>query len=1548
MRKLSKILVLVLVLMTVLTAVSAITASALSVRISGSWNGWGTANNTTLVDGLYIHKVDLAAGTYEFKVVEGSTWMGYNSTINNSTTNTSFTSSGGNAKLKVTTAGTFIFQWNASTNRLTIVQHSAHTLEVAETPATCTVDGLKTEKCTVVGCGYNVETVLKAQGHTYADGVCTVCGEAEPTEHVHFFVSEVTKAPTCTEKGELTWTCACGEDSYTTEAEMLEHTYKFGACTACGCAKPGYTYYLEGYINNADYTGTKYAFVDGKLTISAFTAASYIYVVDSEGNRFMTSAYSTKTTDTFVTTGAEKMLIPTGFDELTFTIVNNKNGTVTLSYEGKSNCNHNWVDATCQKAKHCTVCGELDGAVTNHYYWDGKCQWCDSTITEWVTVYVNNVANWDTVYFYAWSNTETIGTYMAWPGTAMVENEDGLLVAQIPAQYDNIIFNNGTAQTADLKVPTNSKVIFNNSANTWSCLHTWVDATCAAPKTCSGCGITDGEALAHTWVDATYSAPKTCSVCGATEGEALSLPGTGTEEDPFVIGSLEALIAFRDSVNAGETTYNAEGVYVALGADIDMAEVDWSVNIGDDCNATFDGIFDGKGHKILNLNATETAQKADGYVCSGLFGAIYGNAVIKNLVIENVSIDAGEFTGHNVAAVVGFVYSGTGSIENVTVCGDIKIDAKGVYGVGAIVGYSYYGSNLTIKDCKVVGNEGSYIKAASGAGAISGYAYGIHVVNAEVSGLTIEGAGLLGGLVGIAVNNSTDVNGAHVANVTLNATKDVWVNGTGIAVGTLSSNSIKIEGVTFENVTGADTLLGSAYAEKPETVVPAFVARIGDVYYTDIQEAIAAAQAGETVYVFAGTYALPSMKAGIAIEGVGEVLFEGTLSGTLENLTLKNLHIKGGNAQRWAYAKGDLVFENVIFEATGVYALHFDGITEGATLLYKDCTIIGWAAMSGSPASCVFDGCTIKGNGSYGVIRTYFDATIENCTFDVSNVNPDDVYQDGIHAVDATVTVNNCTNVNGEMKDIIDTSNVGYVVLDGETIHIHKYDEETVAATCTTAGSTTYTCPCGHTYTEEVEALGHDIVVDSAAVDATCTETGLTAGEHCSRCDYKVAQEVVEALGHAWTNCECANCDAVLPALAVTDSFDFTTAEGFDAALTGGKLLLTGEFRNNGDSHQFAADSSIQFVVPANTTVTITGHSTGYGVFDVYLNGEKNAMAGVFTVTVTEITKVVIVPNEDATYSKAYLKGIALAEYVDRTIVSDTTITFGSEGNYKDSIVDFSGIQIGDNGGNNSQVKNGSFNLELKAGAVVTIHGYPGYTSYKLNGGDEITSEYYTYIALEDTVLTVTPVNGNNYFYSIEIKFHEGITLVEAKDPTCAEAGHGAYYVCDCHEEALTDKGEVAALGHDMVTDEAVAPTCTAAGLTAGEHCSRCDHAVAQETVDALGHTEVVDAAVEATCTEAGKTEGKHCSVCNEVLVAQEDVPATGHTYVEGKCECGAEDPDYVEPSDPTEPTDPTEPSDPTEPTDPVEPTGFAKIWTAILAFFSKIAEMFKGFFAKG
>ncbi len=72
-------------------------------------------------------------------------------------------------------------------------------------------------------------------------------------------------------------------------------------------------------------------------------------------------------------------------------------------------------------------------------------------------------------------------------------------------------------------------------------------------------------------------------------------------------------------------------------------------------------------------------------------------------------------------------------------------------------------------------------------------------------------------------------------------------------------------------------------------------------------------------------------------------------------------------------------------------------------------------------------------------------------------------------------------------------------------------------------------------------------------------------------------------------------------------------------------------------------------------------------------------------------------------------------------------------------------------------------------------------------------------------------------------------------------------------------------------------PSCTEGGKRG---CIKCGTV---EDIPALGHKEETVAGKAATCTEAGKTEGKKCSRCGEVLSAQTDIPATGHTWQEGQ-----------------------------------------------------------------
>ena len=150
------------------------------------------------------------------------------------------------------------------------------------------------------------------------------------------------------------------------------------------------------------------------------------------------------------------------------------------------------------------------------------------------------------------------------------------------------------------------------------------------------------------------------------------------------------------------------------------------------------------------------------------------------------------------------------------------------------------------------------------------------------------------------------------------------------------------------------------------------------------------------------------------------------------------------------------------------------------------------------------------------------------------------------------------------------------------------------------------------------------------------------------------------------------------------------------------------------------------------------------------------------------------------------------------------------------------------------------------------------------------------------------------------------------KDPTCTEDGEIEFTCTACD---ATKKEPIEKLGHDWGEDQVkddgvtiyhvckrcqaeeilgivehehepqvvpgVEPTCTETGLTEGKKCSVCGKIlVAQEEIPALGHTEEVLPGEPATCTEDGLTEGKKCSVCGEILVAQEEIPALGHTEV--------------------------------------------------------------------
>ena len=140
--------------------------------------------------------------------------------------------------------------------------------------------------------------------------------------------------------------------------------------------------------------------------------------------------------------------------------------------------------------------------------------------------------------------------------------------------------------------------------------------------------------------------------------------------------------------------------------------------------------------------------------------------------------------------------------------------------------------------------------------------------------------------------------------------------------------------------------------------------------------------------------------------------------------------------------------------------------------------------------------------------------------------------------------------------------------------------------------------------------------------------------------------------------------------------------------------------------------------------------------------------------------------------------------------------------------------------------------------------------------------------------MSVLPVNAKDVNVLVH-SFGEGVETA----PTCVDGGYTTFACSECDAEVKMNL--VDALGHTEETVAAVAPTCSATGLTEGTKCAVCGEVlVAQEevAVDPTAHTAEVVPAVDATCTTAGKTAGSKCADCGAVLAEGEAVAAKGHT----------------------------------------------------------------------
>ena len=175
---------------------------------------------------------------------------------------------------------------------------------------------------------------------------------------------------------------------------------------------------------------------------------------------------------------------------------------------------------------------------------------------------------------------------------------------------------------------------------------------------------------------------------GGITGTPALATGSGTETDPYQIGTAEGLKWFRDKVNSATKTADTQ-ICAELTEDIDLSSEAWTpIGIGDAFYARtppYSGTFDGKGHTIKNLSIDSSAH----YV--GLFGYVYGGT-IRNLTVSG-SVKGSEHTGGIAGAANG------GTFEN---CANQCAVQGGT--TGGIIGFATEEGTLIVRDCYNVGS----------------------------------------------------------------------------------------------------------------------------------------------------------------------------------------------------------------------------------------------------------------------------------------------------------------------------------------------------------------------------------------------------------------------------------------------------------------------------------------------------------------------------------------------------------------------------------------------------------------------------------------------------------------------------------------------------------------------------------------------------------------------------------------------------------------------------------------------------------------------------
>ena len=1187
----------------------------------------------------------------------------------------------------------------------------------------------------------------------------------------------------------------------------------------------------------------------------------------------------------------------------TYKFIVTKSGNLVIENQHE----HTWVEATCTAAKYCSDCKLTVGTALGH-------EWDEGTVTPATCIAAGN-----THYTCIRECGETKDVTI--PALGHVDTEE-------PFKYCDVCNENLCTE------------------------HNWVDATCAAPKTCSVCGSTEGEALPHNYVEE-ITTPATHVTKGVkTFTCSNDATHTYTEEIPYTFTAYFKNVSKWSNVymySFGSDLGEFAGSWAGTKLTLAPGTTDWYVY-----TKTSDSPFTGAKIIFTNNSGSQTADLT--YDSAKIYWI--GDSCYESMEAANADFDTlylrGSMNNWGTTSKLVKNENGNPSIE-------IKLTAGQTFKIANSSWtneYSYSAlldnTNFTTSESNIkVSKSGTYVFTVTDAGKIEVH---LHSYTGEITTpATCTENGVKTFTCSCGDSYTESVPAAHTEE-TLPA-KDATCTETGLTEGKKCS-------VCNEVLTAQEVVPATGHATEVEYwtysnnlyLVPV-CGCLTEKVLVDTTEALPVSNEADLVYLLTHGF---NVKLAADIDLTATIDIEGAI------VTLD----LNGKTLKADWESDGLVEVIHVHDASHLTIVGEGNVISGGT----------YTAETNSVISCrVYSMLTIKGGNYYSascgdvifcetssIVRIeggHFEAAEDYYgTWYVLDIDETETYNRGQFVVTGGTFVNfdpaNHTNDSDYTNKVAD----GYHSIGNNgvyTVSAHSYDAVVTDPDCVNGGYTTYTCVCGHSYVDTyVDANGHSY--NAVVTDPTCTTDGYTTYK-CSVCgdtyvDNKVASKghvkgdaviekevkpTCETKGSYETVVYCTVCDAELDrTTAIVPKLGHTAGEAVVENRVESTCTVKGSYNevvycSVCKTHKMSetkvdlplADHNYEAVVTA-PTCTVAGCTTytcsvcGDNYTDSVVNplGHTNGAVVVenenaptctasgsydnvvyCTVCSAEVSRETItvnalshtevsIPGKEATCTETGLTEGKMCSVCGTVTEEQETISAGH--NYENGVCSNCGFRktTANVSIQNYASANGWAN-ETKHAEVEIDHNVIA----SLSGTDTYTSSYYTtdyswrMYQTGTAKLTITASN-NATIVSVKITY-----LIEK---TGILTLNGKNITSGTVVE-VNDSEIVFGVGNtSTATNGQVRITGIEVVYTGG--ATPCEH------------TDVTEIeAKAATCTTDGYKAHYQCNDC-EVYYADEDctkkianvdvwkindgkVPMTGHDYVDGECHCGEEDPNYGE-----------------------------------------------------